>query len=135
MTRPIVAAMLSDGADAVLVARTAASVAREWDGIVLLLVPLPRPGFTLNAALAEFALRTREQDAEAIAGRVLPTLHSAGVPVCTRIVWHRRGGSARSILLATLRAARTAGASTLVIVDQRPARSSWPGGAAIRTVG
>lgn len=70
--RPV-AAVITDILDAVDVARRAVTLAGEHR-LLVLLVPLPRVGVTIDAAVVASAQHRRGQEAAAIVARVTPTL-------------------------------------------------------------
>lgn len=113
---PIVA-VVTDGLGAIAVARRVLSAARATARPVVLLVPMRRPAFTTDAAVARLAYERSSGEAEAVASRVRSLLEAAEVAVVVRVVWYRtwlarapgRAGS-RSVAAA----ARKVGAAFLI---------------------
>lgn len=121
--RPVVA-VITDGPEAVTVARCAAGTATEQDRPVVLLVPMPRPSFTTDAVIAFRMCQEAMRESEAIAARARPALDAAGVmAVTTRIVWYRPR-RARSPVRAVLAAAHRVGAVVLVVAVPGSRRSA-----------
>jgi len=87
--RPHVVAVLPDSAEAVSLARAAAQVALERNQPLALVVPVPLPGFTINALLVAHRLTRVEADALAIAGRVRPVLDALRVPAAVHAAPYR----------------------------------------------
>jgi hypothetical protein len=123
-----VAAAIPDNLDAVEVARTARGLALEQDRPLLLLVPQPGTGFTIDPTVHVLAQRRREEAAAAVVGRVLPVIEAPGArvrEVRVQVVAHGSGTLRRRhrdaglrpgpALVALLTAARRAGAGVLVV--------------------
>ena len=83
--RPV-AALILDGAGAPETARRAAAVARVEGRPLILLVPVERPGFSLNPLTHRLAAIRQTAEAEAIAARVRPILESTGTEAEVRAV-------------------------------------------------
>jgi len=111
--RPV-AAVVADDLDAVRTVRYAARLARAAQRPLLLLVPLPGTGLSIDAALHGVTHRRREREADAILGRVTPVLERHGVPVSTRVVTFPPRRARIPGLSAVLCAARRADAVVLV---------------------
>lgn len=114
--RPV-AAVITDGPEAVAVARCAARMAAEQGGPLLLLVPMLRSAFTTDAVIAARIHQEALHEAEAIAARTAPALDAARIPARVQVVWHRRcsfrrARQGRAIALA--HAAGRAGAAVIV---------------------
>lgn len=123
-TRRPVVAVITDGPEAVTVARGAALTATEQNRPVVLLVPMPRPSSTTDAVIAFRMHQEAMRESEAIAARARPALDAAGVmAVTTRIVWYRPR-RARSRVRAVLAAARRVGAVVVVVAVPDSARGA-----------
>ncbi|MGK7221396.1 hypothetical protein ACSNO4_01195 [Kocuria flava] len=114
--RPV-AAVVTDGPEAVAVARRAGRIAAEEGRPLVLLVPVLRAAAEQDAVRTQQARRAAHREAEAVAARVRPVLEATGIPATTRAVWHRRcpfrrARQARAIALA--HAAHAAGAAVVV---------------------
>ncbi|MFI7496281.1 hypothetical protein ACH9D2_16385 [Kocuria sp. M4R2S49] len=114
--RPV-AAVITDGPQAVTVARCAVRIAAEQDRPLLLLVPMLRSAFTADAVIAARVRRAALREAEAVAARTCPTLEATGITARVEVVWHRtssrrRAGEGRAIAVA--HAAGRAGAAVIV---------------------
>lgn len=114
--RPV-AAVITDGPEAVTVVRCAARTAAEQNRPLLLLVPMLRSAFTTDAVIAARIHQQALREAEAIAARTRPALDAAGTPARVQVVWHRscslrRARQGRAIALA--HAAGRAGAAVVV---------------------
>lgn len=121
--RPV-AAVITDGPEAVTVARCAAVTATEQNRPVVLLVPMRRPSFTTDAVIALRMYQEAMHGAEAIAARTRPALDAAGVmAVTTQIVWYRPR-RARSRVRAVLAAARRVDAVVMVAAVPGSRRSA-----------
>lgn len=121
----LIAAVITDGAAAVRVTRSAARIAGQRGAQLLLLVPMPRPAFTTDAAIVARQHRTAVHQAQAIVARTRPTLEAHGVPFTWQVVWHHKwpGGSAAALV----RAARRASATVLVSPAHLPSRVRFGG--------
>ncbi|GAA1770184.1 hypothetical protein [Kocuria aegyptia] len=111
--RPV-AAVVTDGPEAVAVARRAARIAAEQHRPVVLLVPMLRSAFTADAVIAARVHHEARREAEAIAARTTPAgaaviVTPAEIPVPT--VQH----GTEAVLVAEV------GDSLLTV--RRPARS------------
>ncbi|MFI7579497.1 hypothetical protein [Kocuria kalidii] len=120
--RPV-AAVITDGPEAVAVARCAARIAVEQDRPVVLLVPMLRSAFTADAVIAARVHQEACREAAAIAARTTPTLESAGISARVEVVWHRgcsfqRARQVRAIALA--HAAHRIGAAVIVTRAEVP---------------
>jgi hypothetical protein len=122
----LIAAVITDGAAAVHVARSAARIAGQRAAPLLLLVPMPRPAFTTDAAIVARQHRTAVHQAQAIVARARPTLAAHDVSFTWQMVWHHKwpGGAAA----ASVRAARRASATVLVSPAHLPSRARFSGG-------
>jgi len=115
-----IAAVVTDGLGAIAVARCALRAARETSRPVVLLVPLRRPAFTTDAAVARLSYERSAGEAEAIARRACPLLEAAGVAVVVRVVWYRTWltrSPGRASSRAVAAAAREVGAALLITSD------------------
>lgn len=120
--RPV-AAVVTDGPEAVAVARRAARIAAEQHRPVVLLVAMLRSDFTADAVIAARVHQEARREAEAIAARTTPALESAGISARAEVVWHRgcgfrRAHQARAIALA--HAAHAVGAAVIVTPVEIP---------------
>ncbi|GAB2608235.1 hypothetical protein GCM10009696_12200 [Kocuria himachalensis] len=77
--RPPVAAVITDGPEAVTAARCAARIAADQGRPLLLLVPMLRSAFTADAVIAARVHREAMLEAEAVAARTRPILAAAGL--------------------------------------------------------
>lgn len=114
--RPV-AAVITDGPEAVAVAHCAAWIAAEQERPLLLLVPMRRSAFTTDAVIAARVHEQALHEAHAVAARTRPTLEAAGLTAPVQVVWHRtcpfrRASQARAIALA--HAAHRAGVAVVV---------------------
>ena len=117
-----VVAVITDGPEAVAVARCAVRIATDQDR-PLLLVPMLRSAFTSDAVIAEQVHREALREAEAIAARTRPTLDAAGMSAEVQVVWHRscpfrRAQQVRAI--AVSHAGARIGAAVIVTPAQLP---------------
>lgn len=107
-----VAAVVTDGPGAVDVVRHALARAQREHLPLLLLVPLPRGGTSLDPRVRRRSARRRAVEAAAVLGRVAPLLALSPVAVTTRVVVHAdRTGARRPVavvdaVLAALRSSR-----------------------------
>lgn len=118
-----VVAVITDGPEAVAVARCAVRIATDQDRPLLLLVPMLRSAFTSDAVIAEQVHREALREAEAIAARTRPTLDAAGMSAEVQVVWHRscpfrRAQQVRAI--AVSHAGARIGAAVIVTPAQLP---------------
>ena len=118
-----VVSVITDGPEAVAVARCAALIATDQDRPLLLLVPMLRSAFTSDSVIAEQVHREALREAEAIAARTHPALEAAGVIAAVQVVWHRscpfrRAEQARAIAVAHVGA--RVGAAVIVTPAQLP---------------
>ncbi|MCF6745032.1 hypothetical protein E9529_12215, partial [Blastococcus sp. KM273128] len=120
-----VAAVVTDDLEAVRAVRHAVRLARDWDRPLLLLVPLPGTGLSLDPALHEVARRRRERDAAAVLGRITPAL--GGRPAPAHVVTYRPVRARTPALTAALRAARRAGAEVVVCGPRAAGRTGTRG--------
>jgi hypothetical protein len=111
--RPV-AAVVVDDLVAVHTVRHAARLAAAAQRPLLLLVPLPGPGLSIDPAVHRVAHRRRGIDAEAILGRVDPALARHTGPVSARVVTYRPRRIRRPGLIAVLHSATRAHADVLV---------------------
>lgn len=109
-----VAAVVTDGLEVIAVARGAARGAQEASQPAVLLVPLRRPAFTTDVAVARLAYERSAGEAEAIASRARPLLEAAGVATTARVVWHRPVLTRSPGRASSRAAARKAGAAFLI---------------------
>lgn len=119
----IVVAVITDGPEAVAVARCAARIATDQDRPLLLLVPMLRSAFTTDAVIAGRVRQEGLREAEAIAARTRPTLDAAGMAAAVQVVWHRscpfrRAQQVRAI--AVSHAGARIGAAVIVTPAQLP---------------
>lgn len=123
-----VAAVITDAAVAVEVARRAARLAADEHRPLLLLVPLPTLGFTIDPVVLRLAHQRREANAAAILGRIAPALGAASTDSDTavRIVPHRGDTNEQSpsVTRAVLTAATRAHAAILVAPGTLPVGAS-----------
>lgn len=123
-----VAAVITDAAVAVEVARRAAQLAADEHRPLLLLVPLPALGFTIDPVVLRLAHQRREANAAAILGRIAPTLGAASADSDTavRILPHRgdTGEQSPAVAKAVLAAATRAHAAILVAPGTLPLGAS-----------
>lgn len=120
--RPV-AAVITDGPEAVTVARCAVRIAAVQNRPMVLLVPMLRSAFTTDAVIALRVHQQAVQEAQALAARAQPTLEAAGISARVQVVWHRacplrRAHQARAIALA--HAAHRTGAAVVVTSAQLP---------------
>ena len=118
-----VVAVITDGPEAVAVARCAARIATDQDRPLLLLVPMLRSAFTTDAVIADRARQEGLREAEAIAARTRPTLEAVGMAAAVQVVWHRscpfrRAQQVRAIAVA--HAGARIGAAVIVTPAQLP---------------
>ncbi|MFI7484147.1 hypothetical protein ACH9EU_17245 [Kocuria sp. M1R5S2] len=127
--RPV-AAVITDGPEAVTVARCAVRIAAEEGAPLLLLVPMLRSAFTADAVIAARVRREALREAEAVAARVRATVERAGISARVQVVWHRtcsphRAEQGRAIALA--HAAHKIGAAVIVTPAEVPVPTVWHG--------
>lgn len=118
-----VAAVITDGPEAVTVARYAVRLAAEEDRPLVLLVPVLRSAFTSDAVIAARVRREALREAEAVAARTTPALESAGISARVEVVWHRRCSFHRAHqvrAIAVAHAAHTIGAAVVVTPAEVP---------------
>lgn len=120
--RPV-AAVITDGPEAVSVARCAIRIAAEEGRPVVLLVPMLRSAFTTDAVIAARVHQEALREAEAVAARVRPALERAGISARVQVVWHRdcsfpRAHQVRAIALT--HAAHKVGAAVVVTPAEIP---------------
>jgi len=111
-----VAAVITDAAVAVEVARRAAQLAADEHRPLLLLVPLPALGFTIDPVVLRLAHQRREANAAAILGRIAPALGAARTDTAVRILPHAgdTGEQSPAVAKAVLAAATRAHVAVLV---------------------
>lgn len=126
LPRPV-AAVVTDDLDAVRTVRHAARLAAATQRPLVLLVPLPGPGLSIDPALHHVAQRRRDRDAEAILGRVTPALARHRGPVSARMVTYRPRRTRGAGLAAGLLAAARADADVLVAPARWVGRSTARG--------
>lgn len=113
---PIVA-VVTDGPEAATVVSCAVRAARGSSRPVVLLVPLRRPAFTTDAAVAKLAYARGANEAQAVASGACRVLAEAEVVAVARVVWYRSWlgrAAARTGSRAVAAAAREAGAGLLI---------------------
>jgi hypothetical protein len=125
-----VVAVITDGPEAVAVARCAVRIVTDQDRPLLLLVPMLRSAFTTDAVIADRVHREALREAEAIAARTRPTLEAAGMTAAVQVVWHRscpfrRAQQVRAIAVA--HAGARVGAAVVVTPAQLPVPTVWHG--------
>lgn len=111
--RGAVAAVLTDSAEDVTTAGRAGRIAAAENRPLVLLVPLPRVGFTLDPVLLVRSFDRRDREATAIAARTLPTLRPGPAGLTHHVIPHRtrRAGTAAYAVRAH---AERAGVAVLV---------------------
>lgn len=121
-----VVAVITDAAVAVEVARRAAQLAADEHRPLLLLVPLPTIGFTIDPVVLRLAHQRREANAAAILGRITPALGAARTDTAVRILPHRgdTGEQSPAVAKAVLAAATRAHAAVLVAPGTLPLGAS-----------
>ena len=120
--RPV-AAVITDGPEAVTAARCAARIAADQGRPLLLLVPMLRSAFTADAVIAARVHREALLEAEAVAARTRPTLEAAGLTARVQVVWHRSCSSRRARqgrAIAVAHAAGRVGAAVIVTPAEIP---------------
>lgn len=128
MTGPLapcrpVAAVITDGPQAVPVARRAARLAVEQNRPLLLLVPMRRAAFTIDAIITARKHQEALHEAQAIVARTRPSLEAAGVCPRAQVVWCRTSPSHhahQTPAIAIAHAAQQAGAAMIVTPAQLP---------------
>lgn len=121
-----VVAVITDAAVAVEIARRAAQLAADEHRPLLLLVPLPALGFTIDPVVLHLAHQRREANAAAILGRIAPALGAARTDTAVRILPHSRRHRKQSpaVAKAVLAAATHAQAAVLVASVALPVGAS-----------
>ncbi len=113
--RPV-AAVITDGPEAVSVARCAVRIAAEQNRPLLLLVPTLRSAFTTDAVVAARVRRAALREAEAVAARTCPTLEATGITARVEVVWHRSCSRRRARQGRAIAVAHAAGRAGAVLV-------------------
>ena len=106
--RPV-AAVITDGPEAVAVARCAVRIALEQNRPMLLLVPTLRSAFGADSVVATRVQQAGLQAARAVAARIRPTLDAAGVSAPVVVVLHRACPFRRARQVRAIALAHTAG--------------------------
>lgn len=121
-----VVAVVTDAACAVQVARRAVQLAGQERRPLLLLVPLPALGFTIDPVVLRLAHQRRGADAAAVLGRIAPALGAARTATSVRVVPHsaKTGEGSPAVARAVLAAAARAGAAVLVAPGALPVDAS-----------
>lgn len=120
-----VVAVLPDSAEAVRIAQTAGELAVASGRPLALVVPVPSTGFTLDPAVLATRYSRIEQDTDAIAGRVLPTLERLGLSARIIAAPYRTDGTShrlyRGMAVATEEVAGRLRAEAVVLSAASPA--------------